>query len=58
MKSVLRFFVVATVVAFFPGCYTELATTEQPDREYTTESDTSYENGNTTINNHYYLDDN
>ena len=57
MKSVLRLCGFAAVAALFAGCYTELATIEQNDQQYVSDSDTAYENGNTTINNHYYLDD-
>lgn len=42
---------------FTAGCYTELVTLEPSERaEYYT-SDTVSEEGSTTINNHYYLDD-
>ncbi len=58
MKSVLRLFSFAVLVASFAGCYTELAKVEQNERDVAYDSDSSYENGNTTINNHYYLDDN
>lgn len=39
------------------GCYTQLATTEYESEETYVESDTLSEDGNVTINNNYYLDD-
>ncbi len=57
MKSVMNVVVVLFAVVLFSGCYTELATVERNDHKYAYDSDTSYENENTTINNHYYLDD-
>jgi len=57
MKSVLRLFVSAIVVFSLAGCYTELATVERQESDIAYDSDTSYDEGNTTINNHYYLDD-
>lgn len=57
MKSVLNFLVIAAAVVSFQGCYTEVATVERNDDEYAYDSDTTYENGSTSINNHYYLDD-
>ena len=57
MKSVLNSFLIVVTVLLFSGCYTELATVEQNDRDYASDSDTTYEEGSTTINNHYYLDD-
>lgn len=59
MKTVMRFlplYVMAIVI--FSGCYTEFAAQEYDDDQSYTASDTSYdEEGNVTINNSYYLDD-
>jgi len=57
MKSVRNSFLVFSIVILFSGCYTELATVEQNERDYAYDSDTTYEEGSTAINNNYYLDD-
>ena len=57
MKSVRNSLLVFSSVILFSGCYTELATVERTDRDYANNSDTTYEEGSTAINNHYYLDD-
>ncbi len=57
MKPGLMMMTAAVCVFVFSGCYTELATRETEDRDQSYASDTSTEAGNTTINNHYYLDD-
>lgn len=57
MKSVLKYFASAVVIVSFAGCYTELSTIEHGDRDISYESDTTYDDDATTINNHYYLDD-
>ncbi len=57
MKSVLKIFLSAVSFISFSGCYTELATIERSEPSVVYESDTSYDNGTETINNHYYLDD-
>lgn len=57
MKSVRNSLLVVFSVVLFSGCYTELATVERNDRDYAYDSDTTYEEGSTAINNHYYLDD-
>ncbi len=57
MKSVRNSLLVFSSVILFSGCYTELATVERTDRDYANDSDSTYEEGSTAINNHYYLDD-
>ncbi|MDP1678156.1 MAG: hypothetical protein Q8L88_14970 [Bacteroidota bacterium] len=57
MKSVRNSLFLFSTVLLFSGCYTELATVEQNDREYVYDADTTFEEGSTTVNNHYYLDD-
>ena len=57
MKSVRSSLLIFSSFLLFSGCYTELATVEQNDRDVAYDSDTTYEEGSTTINNHYYLDD-
>ncbi len=57
MKHVLNTLIVMIVVLPFIGCYTELVTVEQNDREYAYDSDTTSEGAATVINNNYYLDD-
>ncbi|MEW5798159.1 MAG: hypothetical protein AB1728_04045 [Bacteroidota bacterium] len=61
MKAVTRFlpvFFFVLVSLPLSGCYTELATNEYADDEYYAGSDTTYDQeGNVTINNNYYLDD-
>jgi hypothetical protein len=57
MKSVRNYLIVFSSVVIFSGCYTELATVERNDRGYAYDSDTTYEEGSTAINNNYYLDD-
>lgn len=60
MKTVLRSTLTATALLLLAGCYTELATIEpgeHHERDYPYATDTVSENGNVTINNHYYLDD-
>jgi hypothetical protein len=57
MKTVRNSLLAVFSIVVFSGCYTELATVEQNDREYAYDSDTTVDEGSTTINNHYYLDD-
>lgn len=57
MKTVRNSLLMVFSIVAFSGCYTELATVEQNDRDYAYDSDTTYQEGSTTINNHYYLDD-
>ncbi|NUN69324.1 MAG: hypothetical protein HUU02_06390 [Bacteroidetes bacterium] len=55
MRTVLLF--LSAISVMLAGCYTELATLEPSDRTVYYESDTVTEGTATTINNHYYLDD-
>lgn len=57
MKTVLKILSIAGLMIVFTGCYTELATIERDDQIVSYDSDTLYDAGTTTINNHYYLDD-
>ena len=57
MKPVRNSLLTCFAVVLFSGCYTELATVEHNDRDYADDSDTTYDQGSTTVNNQYYLDD-
>ncbi len=57
MKYVRNLLFVCSTVLLYSGCYTELATVEQTDRDYAYDTDTTYDESPTTITNHYYLDD-